>query len=140
MDTTTFEVQILSRTDGEGRWVRVQALNRESAIQKVAELGEIVGEARLLSVEQKSYSDNQAGVVNTRTSAEEFPSEKGAIIMSWLGLLIPIFAIVGWSWGYELYKKTDGKRGAHSRTVGATMTFLWLLTVPFWFMWLARFL
>jgi hypothetical protein len=50
MSLRNFKVQVIARDTGKDHWVTVQAHSREDAIERVASLGEIVGEARLDSV------------------------------------------------------------------------------------------
>lgn len=45
-----YEVEVLDRSDGSSRWVRVESFGMEQARSKVAEMGEIVGAVRVVEL------------------------------------------------------------------------------------------
>lgn len=114
----TFEVQVVDRKTAAARWLTVQAESREKAIEQVASLGELVGEARLVSVVPPGAVD---------ASSDNLPSEAVAITFAWLGLLIGPLGIVGIVLGFRLKDQTGGRRGNHAVVVGIITTVLWLL-------------
>lgn len=118
MSTELFEVEVLDCDSKNSRWVQVLAADRQEAIQRVALLGEIVGNARIAS----DHIVGRSSMANDRT---ELPSEAGAAALAWLGLIFGPLAIAGLIWGGILYSKTQGRRGSHSLVVGVAMTAIW---------------
>ncbi|RME99319.1 MAG: hypothetical protein D6773_13120 [Alphaproteobacteria bacterium] len=113
-----FKVQVIDRDSGAARWITVQAYSRDDAIEQVVTLGEIAGDARLVSA---GASAGPRG----RAATQQMPSEAGAIALSWLGILIGPLAVAGLIWGAVLLNKTNGRKGMHALIVGIVMTALW---------------
>ncbi len=99
-----FEVQVIDKDTGVERWLTVSAANKEEAKEKVAKLGEIVGEARLLVV---ASTADELKVTNHQRLKYQSDAHT-ALVMAILGFFFcgPV-AIIGWFWVGNTRRKAN---------------------------------
>lgn len=98
MDKGRYEVELIDRSTGEvARYVSVVAQNRDEALNKVARMGEIVGNAQLVEVVEEIQSASTEPVVVQWQKNPEVPrSATGALVLAVLGLIFWPLAPIGW--------------------------------------------
>lgn len=136
-----FEVQVIDKDTGVERWLTVSAANKEEAKEKVAKLGEIVGEARLIAV--PSTADQPHGTDRERRKYES--DARSAVIFAAIGFFIcgPVI-LFAWLWSANTHRKADldfpGEDiGRNEHIICAVVGGVWLaiVIIYFFFQWLS---
>ena len=99
-----FEIQVIDKDTGTERWLTVSAASQEEAKEKVAKLGEIVGEARLITVASTASKPH-----STDRNRRKYESDaKSALILAIIGFVIcgPV-TIFSWFWSANIHRNAS---------------------------------
>lgn len=89
MSRGLYEVSVADRGNGEERWVRVEAANPDAAQQKLADLGELAGRARLVELRDNISVPSSDGAC-PKCGGVEWSGTRGILLFILMIVMFPI--------------------------------------------------